>query len=395
MDSYFATVEQQANPHLRGKPIVVSGKEGSRTVIVASSKEAKKFGVKTAMNIYEAKKLCPQIYFVFPDGEKYIETTQKFIKIFRRFSEQVEIFSIDEAFLDLTGYVKNFKQARAKALEIKKLLKQKVGEWVTCSIGIAANKLLAKLASDLDKPDGIFVINQKNNFKVLDNIKLDDFCGIGRRILKRLDMMGINSVPKLRQYPVKELIKEFGPYAGNLLHNMSLGQDKSEVIPEYETAEIKSVSRSYTLPYNTWDKQEIFQVLLHLCEKCGRQLRKKKLAGKTLQYYLRFHDFTHAGVRRTLPGYINDGLVIYQIGEELLTEFRLPKEVRLVGVRISNLVNDYTQLPLWLKDRKRFDLVPYLDEINDKYGELTVKPGFLLKSKELRKKVGGFKYENN
>ena len=392
MDSYFATVEQQANPHLRGKPIVVSGKEGSRTVIVAASKEAKKFGVKTAMPIFEAKKLCPQIYFVYPDGDKYQETTDKFLKIFKQFTEKVEVFSIDEAFVDLTGYLKNFSQALTVAQKVKLLIKQEVGEWVTCSIGIAANKLLAKLASDIKKPDGIFIIDEKNKFEVLDQSNLDDFCGIGARLLLRLEMLGVESVKKLRRYPVAALKKEFGPFAADFLHRLSFGEDDREVIPYFNEAEIKSIGRSYTLPADTWDKKEISQTLLHLCENCGRGLRRKKLAGKTLQYYFRFADFTHGGMRLTLPGYVNDGLAIYQIGVKLLDGYRLQKAVRKVGVCVSNLVKDFKQLPLWVKDRKRLAVLPYLDAINDKYGDLTIKPAFLADANALRKKVGGFKY---
>jgi len=395
MDSYFASIEQQANPHLRGKCVVVSGKEGSRTIIVAASKEAKKFGVKTAMAQFEARKLCPELYFVYPDGAKYQETTSRFIKIFKSFTDKVEIFSIDEAFLDMTGFVKNFHQAEAVAYQIKGQVREKLGEWVTCSVGIAHNKLLAKLGSDINKPDGVFSITDKNKIQVLDNIKLDDICGIGRRIKRRLEAMGIETIPKLRSYPLKYLIMEFGPYYGTLLQQMSNGQDFTSVIPYYEEAEIKSAGRSYTLPHNTYDKKIIFGVLLRLSEKCGRQLRRKKLAGKTLQYYFRFADFTHWGTRTTLRGYINDGLTIYKTGYNLLNDIRLPKAVRLVGVRVSNLVEHKPQLVLWKKDRKRIEVLPYLDEINDKYGELTIKPAFLADSPELRRKVGGFKYDAN
>jgi DNA polymerase-4 len=395
MDSYFATVEQQANPHLRGKAVVVSGKEGSRTVIVAASKEAKKYGVKTAMPIFEAKKLCPHIYFVFPDGAKYQETTEKFINIFKRFTEKVEIYSIDEAFLDLTGYAKDWISAKKIGQEIKDSVRSKVGDWVTCSVGIAKNKLLAKLASNYDKPDGLVVINDKNKFEILDSIKPTDLWGLGPRIMRRLDNMGVTTIPKLRHYPLAELIKEFGPYYGQILKDMSNGEYHDPVVSYLDEPEIKSVGRSYTLPYNTFDKKQIFQVLLFLSERCGRRLRQKKLAGKTLQYYVRYEDFTHAGVRLTLRGYINDDLILYKTGVQMLADYRLAKAVRLVGIRVTNLVKNYTQLPLWLKDRKRFQVIPYLDEINEKYGKLTIKSGFLLNARRLRHKVGGFKYDSD
>lgn len=392
MDSYFATAEQQANPLLRGKCIVVSGKEDSRTVIVAASKEAKKFGVKTAMTIWQAKKLCPSLYFVNPDADKYQEITNRFIEIFKKFTDKVQIYSIDEAFLDLTGFVKDFSMAKKIALKIKKLIKIKIGQWVTCSVGIADNKLLAKLASDMDKPDGIFIILPAEKLKIIDRVKLDDFCGLGNRILIRLENLGIQTVKKLRNYPKQELVKEFGPVYADFLYNLSRGQDFSEVIPDYLEPMVKSVSRSYTLAHDTADKKELCQVLLLLSEKCGRELRRKKLIAKTLQYYWRYEDFTGFQFRLTLSRHTNDSLQIYKIGEQHLINFRLLKQVRKIGVRVSNLLQEYKQISLWEKEQKQQNLIKYLDKINDRYGELTIKSGFLLDAQKLKRKVGGFRY---
>jgi len=394
MDSYFATVEQQANPLLRGKPIVVSGKEGSRTVIVASSKEAKRLGVKTAMLHHEARKLCPNLEFVEPDGAKYEYLTKTFLKVFKTFTGKVEVFSIDEAFLDMTGYVTDWDLAIEKASQIKVLLKQELGDWMTCSVGIANNKFLAKLASGLDKPNGLFFVHEKIKQSILDNVKLTAFCGIGRRIEKRLNCLGIKSVPELRAYQPKKLVQEFGPFYGKKLHQMASGIDYEPVIPDFQSAEIKSVGRAYTLPYNTYDKEELFTVLMHLCEKVGRELRRKKLSGKTLVYYFRYSDFTHGGFRLTLPGYIDDNLRLFEIGCAKLQNFHLEKAVRLVGVHVSNLIKDYRQQTLFNPDKKQTDLLPFLDKINDRYGELTVKPAYLLKLKRLRHKVGGFKLQD-
>jgi len=392
MDSYFATLEQQANPFLRGRAIGVSGKEDSRTVIVAASKEAKKCGVKTAMSIYAARKLCPNLYLVEGDGPKYRFVTDSFIKIFKQVTSQIEVFSIDEAFLDLSGHVKTWGEARVRANWIKSQLKRDVGDWVTCSVGIAENKLLAKVASDLNKPNGLVVINEINKFNILDKLNLTDFCGIGRRIQLRLESMGIETVKKLREYPPEELIKAFGPYYGHWLHQASLGFDSSPVVADFDEANVKSVSRAYTLDFDTWNKDEVFQVLMHLCEKCGRELRSKQLAGRTLQYYWRYEDFTHAGVRVTFKKKINDGLELFQIGWQKMSNYQLQKAIRLVGVRVSNLEPVSGQLPLFDRERKRGDLVPFLDHINDTYGELTVKPAYLLKKSRLRHKIGGFKY---
>ncbi|MBI5077377.1 DNA polymerase IV [Candidatus Falkowbacteria bacterium] len=395
MDSYFASVEQQANPTLRGRSIVVSGKEGSRAVIVASSREAKKLGIKTGMLPFEAKKLCPSIVFVEPDGAKYEFLSRQLVHLLKTFTERVEVFSIDEAFLDMSGYVKNNEQALSIAKEIKNKIRHKLGEWVTCSIGVAENKLLAKLASDLGKPNGLLVIDEKNKEAILRKIKLTDFCGLGPAIAKRLADMGIESIVKLRECPVSALSKKFGDYYAKRLREMSFGIDNAPVVADFEEPEIKSVGRSYTLPRNTFDKEEILTVLLHLCEKAGRELRQKKLAAKTIVIYLRYHDFTSAGLRQTLKEPMNSGLKIFQVGFERLRKFRLPKAVRLVGVHTSNLSSATNQMPLWQVERKQQALLPALDKINDTYGELTIKPAFLLKSRRLRKKVGGFKIRHN
>lgn len=391
MDSYFASAEQQARPYLRGKPVAVSGKEGSRSVIVASSREAKKFGVKTAMLHHEARRLCPGLIFVEGDGTKYEYLTKRLIEILEGYTEKVEVFSIDEAFLDMTGYCQTVEQIIYSARQIKLEIKSKLGEWVTASIGIANNKILAKLASDMNKPDGLFFINEQNLPSVLDRAKLTDFCGIGRGLNARLSALGIDSVVKLREQPLLELIKLFGQCAGRKLYEIVRGIDDSPVLASANFVEVKSVGRSYTLPKNTFNKEEILSVLFHLCEKIGRELRRKDLAGKTVIIYLRYADFTHGGFRKTVSGFINDGLAIFKMGKERLDEYKLPKAVRLVGVHVSNLTRDYRQLPLWISDRKRASLLPALDKINDTFGELTIKPAYLLKLKRLKNKVGGFR----
>ena len=391
MDSFFASVEQQTNASLRGRPIVVSGKEGSRSVIVASSKEAKKLGIKTGMLPFEAKKIFPKIIFVEPDGEKYAFVSRQVMEIFKKYTEMVEVFSVDEAFLDLTGYVKAREQATALALKIKQDIKNQVGEFITCSIGVAENKLLAKLASDLAKPDGLFFIDEENKCAVLDAAKLTDFCGIGRRLEKRLLDFGVDTVLKLREQPLPRLRQMFGDVCGQNLFDIARGVDESPVIPYFEAPEVKSVGRSYTLPGNTFNKEEILAVLMHFCEQVGRELRRIELGGRTVVVYLRFGDFTGHCFRHTWREGISDGAALFKFGEGKIRSFRLPRPVRLVGIHVSNLVSETKQQSLWNLDRKKAQLLPYLDEINDKYGALTVKPAALLKLKRLRKKVGGFK----
>ncbi|KKR07032.1 MAG: polymerase IV protein [Parcubacteria group bacterium GW2011_GWC2_39_14] len=392
MDSFFATAEQQANPSLRGRPIVVSGKEGSRSVIVASSKEAKKFGVKTGLLHHEAKKLCPQLIFVEPDGLKYDFLHRQLINVLAQITDKVEVFSIDEAFLDLSDCTHNLEQAQEVARRIKTMVFCDLGEWVTCSIGIAENKLLAKLASDKNKPNGLFIVDQDNIDQTLLESKLTDFCGLGPRTAKTLDEdFGIDSVSRLRELKIEKLVSLFGHARGLFLYNLCRGLDNSPVVPDSDKDEVKSVSRSHTLPQDTFNKDEILVVLMHLCESLAHELRHKKLSAKTIMIYLRYEDFTHGGFRLTLPGYINDTYQIFMIGYNRLMKFVLPKGVRLVGIYATNLIESFKQQNLFALENKFDQLSPFLDKINDAYGELTIKPAFLLNLKRLRNKVGGFR----
>ncbi len=394
MDSFFATVEQQANPYLRGKPIVVSGKEGSRTVIVASSVEAKRLGIKTGMLPFEAIALFKDVIFVEPDGVKYENCSRQIMSIFQRFTDKVEIFSIDEAFLDMSGHCKNTEQAICSVDKIKAQIKTEVGEWVTCSVGIAKNKLLSKLASKMKKPNGLFFIDEHNLDSILESIELDDFCGIGRGIKRHLNELGIDNIIKLRQYPEIRLEAEFGSFYGKKLYLMARGVDDTPVISYLYQPEIKSIGRAHTLDKSTFDKNEMLTILLNLCEKVGRELRRKNLAGKTIMIYWRYDDFTHDGIRKSLAGYTNSTLELFELANKKINTFVFPQPVRLVGVRVGNLVAGYQQGSLWLEDRKKQNLIPALDQVNDKFGEFTIKPTYLLKLKKMRNKVGGFKLQD-
>jgi len=393
MNSYFASVEQQANPFLRGKPIVVSGKEDSRTVIVAASIEAKKFGIKTAMNIFEAKKICPNLYFVQPDPQKYAQVTNAFFEIFKRYTSEVELFSIDEAFLDLTKYVKSFTQAEAVAKKIKKQIKKEIGEWIRCSIGVSFNRLLAKLAANMKKPDGLVVIEQKDKLKVLDSIKPDDLCGLGPRLAKRLNNLGLDTLKKIRQADKQIMLDEFGPYWAPRLQKMAAGDLDESITPYYKEEQLKSAGASYTLPKNTYDKNYLYQILIQLVEKVCRRLRKNNLSAKTTAYFLRFEDFSHWGERKTWTHYLYDEVRFFEWAKSQIEKLIFPKAVRLIGFRAGNVIESNNQMPLFIRERKKFLLAKYLDKINDIYGERTIHSAAMLDVPRLKRRAGGFKFE--
>lgn len=387
MNSYFASVEQQANPHLRGKPIGVGGPNDGRTVIAAASIEAKRRGVKSAMGIYEARKICPDIIFVQGDYHKYACVTDRIVRIFRRYSPVMEIFSIDEVFLDVTDTLKTYRSAVKSAYEIKRAIKKGVGEWLTCSVGIAPNKLMAKLASNMKKPDGLVVVRKKDIPKILNKIELDDLCGIGRRMKRNLLSLGIDTVAKLGAVPVEKLVDKFGKW-GYLLHHMGRGEDESPIVPYYEIPEPKSMGHSYTLPRDTTDPDVILSTLLRLSEQVGRRMRAERFLGRVVHAVIRTSGFHSMGRQKSLQRYIDDGYEIYKVAGKIIESFHYRGAVRLVGVSVSGLVQDYYQLSFLPEDRRRERLVAVLDQVNDKYGEFTVGRASLMKSK-LNKGVSG------
>lgn len=408
-NSYFATVEQQANPRLRGKPIGVTGGDRmKRTVLGAASVEAKKFGVKTGMQIWEAKKLCPNIILVPGDSDKYLEVTKRFLGILRGYSPYLEVFSIDEVFLqlDLAGQTHKTWAVRSIARDIKRRIKTELGEWITCSIGISYNKLMAKLAGSLQKPDGLVIIpDQKTAIQILDKVELNEICGIGGRIKSRLGKMGIFNFKQLRQVPLDILLFQFKSY-GNFLYNAARGIDDSLIIPFYEKGEVKSVGHRHTIDHDTDDPGEIKQILLKLTELVARRLRAKKLVGKTVSCWFRYatlhlgddtsgypslhlpgeHGFLGDGKQVTIP-YTNDGLEIFYAAWKIFHQIWSGDKIRMIGVSLSNLKPKTPQnLSLLEENYKKEIITQTLDKINDKYGEFTLQRAMLLKTPDIRRK---------
>lgn len=389
-NSYFATVEQQANPHLRGKPIGVTGGDRlDRTVLGAASVEAKKLGVKTGMPIWEAKKLCSSLILVKGDSDKYLECTKRFLAILSSYSPYLEVFSIDEAFLQVTG---DRQQATVKiAQEIKKRIRNEIGEWITCSIGISYNKLMAKLAGSLYKPDGLVIIEDEKAAQfILDQIELDEICGIGRQIKKRLNNMGIFNFKQLRQVPFE--------LAGETLYNMARGIDNSPIVPFYEKAEVKSIGHRHTIDHDTNNPLEIKQILLKLTELISRRLRAKKLVSKTVHCWYRragvnvYHpEGVNVNIMQITIPHISDGLEIFKAAWKIFHQIWYGGKIRMISVSVSNLKPSIPQNVSLLENIKRQEtIVQALDKINDKYGEFTLQRGILLDSAKIYRKPNPF-----
>jgi len=375
MNAFFAAVEQQSNPALRNKPIAIIG-SGARTIITTCSYEARAFGVKTGMTIYEAKQLCPQIKLVVGNNRKYTDTSTGIVEIFRDYTPLVEVFSIDEAFLDLTGSLKIFGSVERIAMQIKARIRHRYG--ITCSIGIAPNKLLAKLASEMKKPDGLTIIDPDRINAILEEMPVGELCGIGRRMQKRLLAFGITTCGELGRFPRHVLKKRFG-INGEKMHDMGRGIDNAPVIPSSEKEEVKSVGHSMTLPKDIDTREEICHYLLRLSEMVGRRARRYGVTGRTITLTLRDHDFETRSIRETGETWTNRSDEIYHAVLNILDRFPRDKPIRLLGVRLSSLRHHVKQYTLFPDEHRQEKIAEAMDEVNDRYGSFTLANGSVLK----------------
>lgn len=389
-DSFFASVEQQCNPSLRGKPIGVTAANG-RTCIIASSREAKKLGIQTGERTYVASKICPTIKFVSSDFLKYWQISQKFLKICSDYSPFVELFSLDEVFMDITSTIHLFGSTEKIIDIIKTRIRDEIGEFITVSVGISHNKLLAKLASGLNKPNGIGKIEEKDIDSIYKTIKPTDICGIGEGMKKRLTKIGINDLLQLRNYSKEKLILEFGPAYAAVLRDMAWGKDERAVIPYYEPDETKSLGRNYCLPQNEYDKRIVMQNLYELCEEVGLKLRRLNKKARSVSISLRGMCDIHG--QKTYCDYFDSGAEIFKRCQPIIEKHSCSdsKEyTRQISISVHNL-EDISNVPTSLFDNpKKSGVQSVIDKINDKFGDHTIRNGFLLYSEKLTTMPNGY-----
>ncbi len=375
MNAFFASVEQRANPALRDRPMAVIGSK-HRGVVLSPSYEARAYGVKTGMTYGEAKKACPDIVMAIADSAKYSAACEQLIAIWSEFTPVVELFSIDEAFLDVTGCEALFGDPVRIALRIKERIWEEMG--LLCSIGIAPNKLLAKLGSDLQKPDGLVLITPDFVADVLEDLPVQQICGIGPSLTKRLASMGLQTCGELGRASVRMLMARFG-ILGERLRDMARGIDDDPVVSaaEQEAEASRSMGHSMTLEEDCSDRTMIERHLLQLSEKVGQRLRRGGYRGRTVTLTLRYADFHTFSKQRRLQHTVNHGLDIYAAATGLLRELPLHQAIRLVGVSMSGLERNAAQMPLFTEERKRGFIAEAMDDINDRYGNFTVTWGTL------------------
>ena len=374
MNAFFAAVEQQSNPALRNRPVAVTGSQ-QRTIILTCSYEARTFGVKTGMTLYEARQKCPQLQLVVANNRLYTHVSAQIIQIFQDYTPLVEVFSIDEAFLDVTGSLKIFGSVQRISYLIKSRIKARLG--ITCSVGIAPNKLLAKLASDMQKPDGLTIIAPDKISSVLEELPIGELCGIGRSTERKLNVLGIYTCGQLGRYSAPSLKGRFG-IIGERLKLMGQGIDESAVIPPEQEAEVKTVGHSMTLKRDIERRDEIVQFLLQLAEMVGRRARRYGVLGKTVTLTLRYADFNTFSRQQIQVAPISQSEEVYRASLRILDSLILEQPIRLLGVRLSNLQYKERQLLLLPEERRKQQLSESLDQVNDRHGEFSVMSASLL-----------------
>jgi DNA polymerase-4 len=366
MDAFFASVEQQSNPTLRGKPVAVIG-SGARTVITTRSYEARQYGVKTGMNVYEAKKLCPHLILVVGNNEKYTHTCRELVKICHQFTPDVEVYSIDEAFLDVTTTHHLFRGPEAIATAIREIIKNQFG--ITCTVGIAPNILLAKLASDMAKPDGIKWIKPEAVASLLDGIPVKDLWGIGSKLALRLEALGIRSCGELGKAPASLLRYEFG-IIGEHLKNMGMGICSRPLHIGEEDP--KSIGHSMTFPQDLSERREIEAEILKLSEMVGRRARRYGFIGRKVSLTIRYQDFETFTKQTTFGEHTNHTHEIFGHAISILNKITMRDAVRLLGVCLSGLVKDQGQMILFEEKRRKNALLQAVDSVNDRFGDFKI-----------------------
>jgi DNA polymerase-4 len=368
MDAFFISVEQRDNSSLRGKPAAVCGSL-SRSVVTSATYEARPYGIRAGMSTQEAKRRCPELVLVKGNHSKYTETAARIFSILKEYTPLVEVASIDEAYLDITQSLLLFQSPLLIAQSIKDQILAK--EQLTCSIGVAPNRLLAKLGSGLKKPDGLVVIQKEDVEGILKDLPVSKLYGIGPKLTEALNSIGIFTCGQLGKFPISVLSKRFG-VVGERLREMGLGLDDNPVVPFDEEEEAKSISHSVTLEKDTSDVNMLRKVLMQLSERVSRRMRKEGFYGKRIAITVRYSDFFTFSKQKTLSKWMNSGNEIFQHAFEIFESISHPKPIRLLGVGVSLLKKEWCQLGLFEKREKKDNLLKAMDRVNERFGDWTL-----------------------
>ena len=341
MDAFFASVEQRDNPELKGKPLAVGG-SGERGVVAAASYEARKYGVRSALSSKVAKRKCPDLIFVKPRFHRYKEISSEIQNIFFEYTDLVEPLSLDEAYLDVTYAKKGKPSATLIAKEIRSRIFEQTG--LTASAGVSYNKFLAKVASDVNKPDGMYVVTPEHAQEFIDKLEVRRFFGIGKVTATRLNNIGIWFGHELKKVDRQELIRMFGK-AGNYYYEICRGIDNRPVQPFRER---KSVGAEQTFSHDLYLQDELETELVKITEVLWKRIQNARVKGKTLTLKFTYSDFEKHTRSKTISNYITSNYQLISEGKLLLKSGDFNKGVRLLGLTLSNFFQEEVSKPVQL-----------------------------------------------
>ena len=374
MDAFFASVEERDNPALKGRAVVVGS--GVRGVVSAANYEARKFGIHAAMPVGRAKRLAPHAIFVPPNMSRYSEVSTHIMEIFRSVTPLVEPLSLDEAFLDVTGA----KRLLGSGREIAKSIREKIeaSQGITCSVGIATSKFIAKLASGRCKPNGMLEIAHDRVLEFLHPLPVNTIWGVGPKTNEELAKLGLLTVADIANTPRQTLIRALGQVSGASLYELSWGRDYREVIPE----EIdKSISAAETFDTDIEDQEIILRELLRLTEKATYRMREKDFSARTISIKVRFADFKTITRSKTLPLPLSATHEVFEVVKALFLALKLDRaRVRLVGVSLDGFedgVDGTEQLILGEREKGWRQATAAIDRASARFGQGSVRPARL------------------
>jgi DNA polymerase IV len=372
MDAFYAAVEQLEHPEYRGKPVIVGGVDSARGVVSTASYEARVFGIHSAMNVAEARRRCPHGIFISGHHSLYADYSRRLMDYLSEYSPVLEQISVDEAFLDMTGTENLFGEAAACGLKLKSDIKQRLG--LTASVGIAENKFLAKLASDVHKPDGLRVVYPGEAQAFLDPMPVGRLWGVGKKTALELHQIGLYTITQLRHEPIRNLVGHFGEAFAEHLHELSHGRDNRELVSESQE---KSISHECTFEVDTAEKDFLIATILDLADRVARRARKDGLSGRTVSFVWRNPDFSRQSHSRTLAEATFSSQDIFSTAQDLFLQASQEKgrerRFRLVGVRLSNFSQVAQQLSLFQTQKPALNLDIAMDAVRNKFGESAIR----------------------
>ncbi len=380
LDAFFVSVEQALNPALQGKPVVVGGRADRRGVVASASYQARAFGLHAGMPLITASRLCPQATFIEGNFAKYRDASQRFMAILSDFSPYVEPVSLDEAYLNVTGFESLYGSIQQMAINIKKRVKDELGLYA--SVGIASCKLVAKVASELSKPDGLLEVAAGEKRSFLAPLPIAKLPGIGSKSERVLRGLGINTIGELSTTPLGTLRSHFGA-SGEVLHRYASGIDDREVEPP---GAAKSISRETTFGKDTKDRSLLKATLRYLSERVGSNLRQRGMQARCITLKLRDSDFRTITRSHTLAQTSDTDQTIFDTGLKLLNKVLSQEKqpVRLIGIGVSNLTEPGQQLNMLdASSQRQEQLNRAIDRIRQKYGFTAIQTGRTLLLKDL------------